>query len=61
MSFWKKVLRPAAPNATDGDGTLRGSEDAQTSAPNPPTEELFSTVGDYGLQTISSGSDDIIE
>jgi len=37
MAFWK---------------LLKGNRDAQTVLAEPLTDELFSTVGDYGLQNI---------
>lgn len=40
---------------------LKGKGDAQTALAEPRIDELFSTIGDYGLQTLSENADDIIE
>jgi len=61
MSFFKKLVRLAAPDIKAGTGLFKGNEDVQNAYPDPPTDELFSTVGDYGLQTLSDSTDDTIE
>ncbi|KAF1811247.1 hypothetical protein P152DRAFT_474853 [Eremomyces bilateralis CBS 781.70] len=40
---------------------LKGKGGAQAALAEPPTDELFSTVGEYGLQTLSENADDIID
>jgi hypothetical protein len=60
MSFFKKLVH-AAPDTNAGAGLLKGNEDAHTAPSDPPTDELFSTVGDYGLQTLSENPDNIVE
>jgi hypothetical protein len=61
MSLFKKLVRPTAGNTKAGAGLSKGNEDVRTAPAYPPTEELFSTVGDYGLRTLSEHADDIIE
>ncbi|KAH8683389.1 Alpha/Beta hydrolase protein [Tricladium varicosporioides] len=61
MSFFKKLIRPTAPNGKAGTGLLNGNEDIENAHPDPLTDELFSTAGDYGLQTLSDNTDDAID
>lgn len=61
MSFFKKLVRPLAPDTKAGTGLLKGNEDTQTALAKSPTDELFSTVGDYGLRILSEKADNIIE
>jgi hypothetical protein len=61
MSFFKKLVYPAAPDTNASAGLLKSNEDAHITPADPPTDELFSTVGDYGLQTLSENPDNIVE
>lgn len=61
MSFFKKLIRRKAPATKAGSGLLKNNEDVQNTHSDSPTDEVFSTVGDYGLQTLSDNTDDIIE
>lgn len=63
MSFLKnfKKLGRKAPDTKARTGLLKSNEDVQNTHPEPLSDELFSTVGDYGLQTLSDNTDDIIE
>ncbi|RAO73451.1 uncharacterized protein BHQ10_009463 [Talaromyces amestolkiae] len=61
MSFFKKLVRSTAPDTKAGTELLKGNEDAQNAPPHPPTDEMFSTAGDYGLQTLSENAGDIID
>lgn len=61
MSFFKKLVRPTAPDTKAGTEPLKGNEDAQNAPLDPLTDEMFSTAGDYGLQTLSENAGDIIE
>jgi hypothetical protein len=61
MSFFKRLVHPAEPNTKASARRLKGNEVAETASASSPTDELFSTVGDYGLQTLSENADDIIE
>lgn len=61
MTFFKKLVRQKATDTKAGTGLLKSNEDAQNIHPDPPTDELFSTVGDYGLRILSENTDDIIE
>jgi hypothetical protein len=60
MSFFNRLMHPTAPN-TQASMLSKSNEDTQTASADPPTDELFSTIGDYGLQTLSENADDIIE
>jgi hypothetical protein len=61
MSLFKKLVRLTGPDTKAGTGLPKGNEDVENAHPDPPTDELFSTAGDYGLQTLSDNTDDIIE
>jgi hypothetical protein len=56
-----KRRRPATLDAVTADGTLKGNKDAQAAPATSLMDELFSTAGDYGLQTLSENTDDIVE
>ena len=60
MPVWNKLARKA-PDTKASTELLKSNEDVQKAHPDPPADELFSTVGDYGLQTLSNDTDDIIE
>jgi len=60
MSFFKKLGRKA-PDTNAGTGLLESNQDAQNAYSDPPTNELFSTDGDYGLEILSNNTNDIIE
>jgi len=59
MPFFEKLVRSTAPNTKARTGL--GNEDVRNAPADLPTEELFSTVGDYGLRILSENADDIIE
>jgi len=58
MSFLKKLGR-RAPDTNAG--LLESNKNAQNAYLDPPTDELFLTDGDYGLEILSKNTDDIIE
>ncbi|KAH8731953.1 Alpha/Beta hydrolase protein [Phaeosphaeriaceae sp. PMI808] len=61
MSFFKKLIRPTATHARTNTNAGGGNGASQNASSNAPIEELFSTVGDYGLQTLSESVSDIID
>jgi hypothetical protein len=61
MALFKKLVRPNIPGTEAGAGLLGADEDVQTPTAYQSGEELFSMAGDYGLQTLSEHSDDIVE
>jgi hypothetical protein len=53
MSFLRRIVgRQATPQTDVGTGLARESA---------PSEELFSTAGDYGLRTLSESAEDMVE
>lgn len=61
MISFLKNLRRKAPDTKAGTGLPKSNEDVYNAYPDAPTDELFSTVGDYGLQTLSDNNDSIVE
>jgi hypothetical protein len=60
-SFFQRLLRRPAPHTNRDIEPGQGIEDSRNASSNAETEELFSTVGEYGLQTLSENANDIVE